>query len=363
MKARISEEVPFDFIRYANCWEDAEVLLKGLSPIPGARILSVASGGDNSFSLLSTNPSLVVAADINKTQLFLTELKKVSIQYLSYDNLLEFLGFAESNKRIQMFNDIKGLMSSDAQKYWSSHLEEINKGIINRGKFERYFQLFSKWILPLIHYSSATEELLRIKPEEEQKEYYRNHWNSWRWKLLFKLFFSRAVMGKMGRDPQFFSEVKVPVSTYIFLKAEKHLQSKDAQDNQILRYNLTGNFGTLLPNYLLPENIHSIKSNIERLVIREGYVHEVAKNFKAFHCMNLSNIFEYLSNKEYTETVSMLLETSEKGCKMGYWNLMVPRRISGTFPQKVSYQKELSQLLSQSDKGFFYNQFIIDVVV
>lgn len=363
MKARITDEVPFDFIRYANCWEDPDVLLKGLSPAPKDRVLSVASGGDNSLSLLAANPSLVVAADINKTQLFLIELKKAAIQLFSYDDILEFLGFKDCSKRTQMFYEIKEHMTYDAQKYWLSHITEIDKGIINRGKFERYFQLFSRWILPLIHSASTTEELLRIKPEEEQKDYYRKHWNTWRWRLLFRIFFSRVVMGKMGRDPQFFSEVKVPVSRYIFMKAERHLQSKEAQSNQVLRYNLTGSFGTLLPHYLLPENINTIKSNLERLVLREGYVHDVARDFGGFHCMNLSNIFEYLNNTEFRETASILLESAEKGCRLAYWNLMVPRRISGTFPQKVSYQKELSQLLTQSDKGFFYNQFITDLVI
>lgn len=43
-------------------------------------MLSVCSGGDNSFSLLTNEPSLVVAVDINKTQLYLAELKKWQLE-------------------------------------------------------------------------------------------------------------------------------------------------------------------------------------------------------------------------------------------------------------------------------------------
>ena len=73
-------DVNFDIIRYANCWEDADVLLEALSPNSDSKIMSIASAGDNCFSLLSTSPIKVVAVDISMPQLCLTELKKIAIQ-------------------------------------------------------------------------------------------------------------------------------------------------------------------------------------------------------------------------------------------------------------------------------------------
>ena len=58
-------EVRHDYIRYANCWEDADVLIEGLKVQPGDRVLSIGSAGDNSFSLLVNDPELLVAFDIN----------------------------------------------------------------------------------------------------------------------------------------------------------------------------------------------------------------------------------------------------------------------------------------------------------
>ena len=83
----------FDFIRYSTCWEDANVLCKALDVKKNDKVLSVCSGGDNSFSLLTNEPSLVVAVDINKTQLYLAELKKVAIRNLSQQATIEFLGY------------------------------------------------------------------------------------------------------------------------------------------------------------------------------------------------------------------------------------------------------------------------------
>lgn len=55
-------DADFSFVRYANCWEDANLLIKSLLPTAGKRILSIASAGDNSLSML-VEGSEVVAAD------------------------------------------------------------------------------------------------------------------------------------------------------------------------------------------------------------------------------------------------------------------------------------------------------------
>ncbi len=362
MNDKLTEKVSFDFIRYANCWEDAELLLKGLNPEPGSKMLSIGSAGDNSFSMLYSNPMMVVAVDVNKTQLYLIELKKAAIQTLSYDDLLIFLGFKNvvTEKRIMFFNQIKAFLSLEAKEYWTRNLEQIKKGIIDQGKFEHYFQLFSNKVLPWIHSKKRTEELLRVKSAEDQKVFYDKKWNTWRWRLLFKLFFSKYVMGKYGRDPEFLKEVNIPVGDFIFRKAEVHLQSVSAQTNFILRYNLTGSFGNLLPHYLRPEIYIKVKENINKLVIKEGYAEEAIKEYGAFNYMNLSNIFEYMNNELFSQTANQLIEGLLPNGLMCYWNLMVPRRISAIFPEQMTFQKELSNTLSESDNGFFYSKCIID---
>lgn len=95
----LDKKVDFSIIRYANCWEDPKVLLQGLAPKRSSKILSIASAGDNSFSLLVTNPELVVAVDVNLTQLYLVELKKAAIRSLDYEDILVFLGFHEGVDR------------------------------------------------------------------------------------------------------------------------------------------------------------------------------------------------------------------------------------------------------------------------
>jgi S-adenosylmethionine-diacylglycerol 3-amino-3-carboxypropyl transferase len=360
MEKELTEKVSFDFIRYANCWEDADILLAGLAPPSGAKILSIGSAGDNSFSLLCCRPSLVVAVDVNRTQLHLIELKKACIHLLAYEEILAFLGFHPSTQRKLIFTKIKKELSSSCAAYWEANLDQIESGIISQGKFEKYFQLFSKKILPWIHSPKTIQQLFAEKDAESQKLFYDKHWNTWRWKFLFKIFFSRFVMGKYGRDPEFLREVKVPVGTSIFNRAEKHLSSIAAQHNFMLRYNLKGDFENLLPHYLEPNNFQEVKKNLGQLEIFEGYAEDAIQKFGTFNSMNLSNIFEYMDQNLFRKTAAELLRATQPGGRIAYWNLMGPRLMSDYFKDELILKKELSAELSQRDKGFFYSNFIVE---
>ncbi len=362
MSDDLRQKVNFNIIRYANCWEDADILLEGLASAEGSKILSIGSAGDNSFSLLTTNPEIVVAVDINKIQLHLIELKKAAIKNLNYEEALQFLGFTPSKKRTELFQSIKDEMSLDAIHYWERNLSIIKTGVIYGGKFENYFRMFSGGILPWIHSKKTVAKLLSHKTKAEQQAFYKEKWNTWRWKLLFKIFYSKYVMGRYGRAPEFMKEVNVSVSQTIYNKAAAHLQLEEAQKNFILHFSLTGNFGTMLPHYIRKENYEIIKQNIDCLIIKEGMAQHAVQHYGKFEAMNLSNIFEYMDKKLFTATAEALLKGTEKNGKLAYWNLMVPSRVSEIFPEKVQFEKELSLALTKRDKGFFYNQFIVDKV-
>lgn len=354
------QHVDFNLIRYANCWEDADILSEALDIPKGKRILSIASAGDNSFSLLLKEPELLVAVDVSEVQLFLVELKKACITHLSQPETLRFLGFTEGTDRRLLFEKIRHSLSPEALEHWQNHFAQIEEGVIHQGKFERYFQLFVRKILPWIHSGKTIAALFKEKSAEAQKAFYRNTWNSWRWRLLFKIFFSRWVMGKLGRDPEFLKQVSVNVSDYIFSRAERELSGTQLFRNFILRYNLTAGFGNLLPHYLQAQNYERIKAQIDRLVVYRGFAEDAIETYGNFDAMNLSNIFEYLDTAQF-ETLSGKLHAGLKpGGTLAYWNLMVDRRISSLFPESLEYLTAFSETLKSKDKGFFYSNFIVE---
>src|SRR5437762_11455960 len=94
--SEIARKADFSVVRYAQCWEDADVLLAGLDVQPGDVCVSVASAGDNTLALLTRSPSRVVALDLNPAQLACLALRVAAYRGLSHPELLELIGSTPS---------------------------------------------------------------------------------------------------------------------------------------------------------------------------------------------------------------------------------------------------------------------------
>jgi S-adenosylmethionine-diacylglycerol 3-amino-3-carboxypropyl transferase len=68
-ETEIAGKASFEKIRYAQCWEDADILLEGLDIQEGDVCLGIGSAGDNCLSMLTRNPAKVIAVDMNPAQL------------------------------------------------------------------------------------------------------------------------------------------------------------------------------------------------------------------------------------------------------------------------------------------------------
>lgn len=362
----IQDRASFDFIRYSNCWEDAEILLQGLEPKRGDRILSIASGGDNSFSLLTSEPEMVVAVDLSPAQTALVELKSRAFAELAYEEMLAFLGFSESmpDQRAATYRGIRSGLSSEARGYWDGHDELIRKGVIHTGKFERYFGIFRTRVLPLVHRRSRVLDLMREKSLAEQERFYDQVWDTWRWKLMFRLFFSRVVMGRLGRDPELFRYVQGSVGDRIMERTRHALTAIPTSSNPYVRYILTGSFGNALPHFARREHFESIRSNLGALRIVLGSTEDGLRQFPGpYDGMNLSDIFEYMTPELTQETAISLAGACSDGARFVYWNMLAPRDLAALLPDRFRSLGPRAGALFRRDQAFFYQRLHIDEVI
>lgn len=365
MDKEIQNRAKFDKIRYANCWEDPELLLEAFDIKPSSKCISIASAGDNSLSLLVKNPEVVYAVDLSIPQIACCELKKYGIKFLDYESFLKLLGFKACDNRLEIYKSIEENLSNQSRIYFEHNPEIIENAIIHQGKFEHYFQLFANRIMPLVHNQKNLTELFLPKPLQAQKLFYDKTWNNWRFKALFKVFFNKFVMGKLGRDKEFFKYVDVKmISINIKERADRALRDVPTWNNPYVNYILLNNFEYALPHYAKEENFNIIKQNIDALEIKAGTINEIAKNSGIkFDCYNLSDIFEYMGKDLFKEVSMQLLSSADSGAKFCYWNMMVDRRISEILPNNFEYKKDLSETLYLKDRAFFYKNFIIDEVI
>ena len=180
MNNTIAKRADFSEIRYAQCWEDADVLLTALDIQPQHTCLSIASAGDNTLALLSRAPEQVIAIDLSLAQLACLELRVAAYTELAHHELLELIGSRTSTRREQLYRRCRPLLTASACAFWDTQANQIAAGIGGAGKFERYFALFRYRVLPLIHSQQNIKELLRDKPQDEREEFYEQVWDTWR---------------------------------------------------------------------------------------------------------------------------------------------------------------------------------------
>lgn len=357
------ENVDFEFVRYANCWEDPEILLEAFDIKPEDQIVSIASGGDNCFSLASAGPKRVLSIDVSKVQLYVVQLKKEAIRQLSREEFLEFAGFEGSDKRIDIYKSFCESLDRPVREYWDQQLEAIKNGIIHLGKFERYFQLFRETFLLQIHDQQIIDGLFAEKSDKEQLEYYNNSWFDPRWETMHSKFFGKDMLGEKGRDPEFLKQVKESVSESILLKEVAHLKSTSCQNNPFLFYILNNRFDERhLPHYVRKENYNNVKENIDSIVCEEGLLQNVLTKYEKSAHFNLSNIFEYMTMDQFKMVGEDIVQFALSGANIAYWNFMVYRSLPDVLHNKVSYDKELSEQLTKKDCGYFYDRFELDHV-
>jgi len=378
----------FSFVRYAQVWEDADVLLEALDIRPDDVCFSIASAGDNALALLSQGPEKVVAVDLNPAQLACLELRIAAYRLLSYEELLALIGTqtAEPNQeglRNQLYQRCRPELTPAAASFWDSRPEAIRAGIGHGGKFERYFRLFRRFVLPLIHKQNLVDQLLRGGSKEERERFYSESWNTRRWRLLFHLFFSRQLMGLLGRDPSFFRYVEGSVAKRILARTQHALTELNPSENPYLQWILKETHTTALPFALRRENFEKIRSHLDRLEWNQASIEEYLATHPGnqFSKWNLSDVFEYLSEAEYESLLRGIVHASRTNAvmqtgastfeppsyqnrsRMVYWNMLAPRSCPPSLRSQINPLSDLAQTLFQQDKAFFYSRLVIEEVV
>lgn len=361
----IARRADFSEIRYAQCWEDADTLLDGLDIQPGDTCLSIASAGDNTLALLSKRPGRVIALDLSDAQLACLQLRVAAYRELAHSELLELLGSSPSQRREELYRRCRSQLSPAARRFWDSRRAAIAMGIGGIGKFERYFALFRRRILPLIHSRTRVLQLLRGGSLEQRQEFYRRSWDTWRWRAMFSIFSSRTVLGHRGRDPHFFAYVQGSVARRLRERVGRGLTEVNPAENPYVQWILTGQHCSALPYALRAEHFTAIRENLQCLEWQRASLEDflAGAGRQSIDRFNLSDIFEYMSSEQYTNTLEQIAEVGRPGGRLAYWNLLVPRNCPPALAGRLTSLGERARQLQRTDKACFYSAFILEEIV
>lgn len=352
----------FSGIRYAQCWEDADVLLEALDIRAGDTCFSVGSGGDNTLSMLACAPARLVAVDLSPAQIAVIDLKAGAFRALSHAQALELVGIAPSDRRVALYETVRAGLAEPSRRFWDARLALIESGLSDAGRFERYLGLMRRWLLPLIHGRRELDALFVPRSAAERRRFYAERWNNRRWRLLLRLFVSRFVMGRLGRDPSFFRYVEQRVAPAILPRVEHALADLDPAANPYLQWIAYGRFPGPLPHAWRRENFEAIRAHVDRLELVVAPVEDClrAAPERQFDRFNLSDIFEYVSPAASERLFDDIVRCARPGARVAYWNMMVPRACPPRLVPRLQPQPALGEQLHRQAKAFFYGALHVD---
>jgi len=226
--------------------------------------------------------------------------------------------------------------------------------------------MFRDRVMPLVHSRGLIQELLVPKSAPERRSFYDNRWNNFRWRFMFRMFFSRTLMGFLGRDPEFFRYVEGSVSERILKRTEYALTELDPSANPYVHWILTGRHNAALqsglPAALREENFEPIRRNLDRLQWRRSSLEESLQGGDKFDCFNLSDIFEYMSPSSYEELLKLIVSSACPNARLAYWNMLAPRHRPESMAAVLRPLPELSSQLFARDQAFFYSALVVEEV-
>ncbi len=359
----IDAKASFEAIRYAQVWEDADVLAAALAPsAKGGALLSICSAGDNALALLTLDPARVHAVDFSPAQVACLRLRVGAYRRLDHPALLELLGSRPSARRPALLAEACADMEGPLRAFWDARRDEVAAhGAAGIGKFERYFRIFRTRVLPFVHGRRTVDAIFEPRDPDGRRAFLDGTWNSWRWRLLLKAFFSRAAMGRLGRDPAFFDHVEGSVSDHVARRIREAFVEQDPARNPYLHWLMLGTHGEALPLALRPESFGPIRDRLERLTWSTGSVVDAAKA-GAWDGFNLSDVFEYMAPAEFEAAYAGIAAGARPGARLAYWNMMAPRRRPDSQAGRIDEEGEVSRALHGADKAFFYSAFRVDAV-
>lgn len=363
MTSEIAGKAAFDRIRYAQLWEDADVLVDALQGESGRTYISICSAGDNALALLTLDPKRVIVVDLSTAQIECMKLRIAAIRVLDHAAFLELLGARPSLRRGDLLDRVCATMEPASRDFWSelkSDVKDFGAGGI--GKFEHYFRIMSTRLLPLVHSRKTIDDVFVSREPDARRRFHFERWNNWRWRLLLKVFFSRFAMGRLGRDPAFFDHVEGSVSDHVARRIVHAAVSLDPADNPYLHWILKGTMGRALPLAWRPENYQVIRSRLDRLDVRASSFENIVAEGVRADGFNLSDIFEYMDPTTFAAVYAQLLEVANPGARLVYWNMMAPRRVPDAVRDRIITRADIEARGKAMDKAFFYSDFVVEEV-
>ncbi len=357
----------FERILFAQCWEDSEMDRQALHLESGDVALVVTSGGCTALNLALERPDRIIAVDMNSAQTSLLELKIAGARALDHKEYLELLGVRPSRRRRELYRACRVHLSPDTSPFWDANEKLIQGNLLRSGRYEQYLGACRKLLL-VIQGPRRIQRLFELESAEDRRRFYREEWDGVRWRLFFRTFFSRRILGRFGLDPAFFTYVDGVTSfgEHFRRLAEHVIVDLPARDNYFLAQICLGRYldERAVPPYLRADNFDRLQRSVACIEPRTAELESMLQSLPggSVDAFGLSNVFEWVSPDVFERILGEIHRVGSPGARICYRNLLVRRTHPASRDGQFRPDRDLAARLLFQDRSFVYSNFEVATV-
>ncbi len=363
---------------YPQIWEDPEIDMEALALGPGARMVTIASGGCNALSYLTADPARVIAVDLNEPHAALVNLKMTGLRHMpNYQMFYQFFGLAEHPQNPRLYDRVlKEHLDQRSRRYWEKR-DALGRRRIRVFANNIYKHGLLGNFIGAGHKASATlgvklTDMLACRDQEEQKAHFDQH--------IAPMFDSRMVRWVSKQRASLFG-LGIPPSQYDSLVAEgdgdmavvlkrrlrKLLCDFPISENYfawqaLARRYAPGDDGPL-PPYLQSRHFSNLRDRVDRLSIEtisvtDRIAKEEAGSLDGFVLLDAQ---DWMTDEQLNALWTEITRAAKPGARAIFRTSDIPSLLPGRLKPELlaqwDYQEQRSADLGARDRSAIYGGF------
>jgi betaine lipid synthase len=173
MFAQVHDKIMFKFLNktwiYNVSWEDPRMDQRVFDLGEDDHIITIASAGCNVLDYIIEG-AMVTAVDFNLCQINLTELKKVAILNIEYDQFFEIFSMSNMDLLRELYpTKLRPYLSDVSVEFWDVGIHTV-KNFMYSGTSGQMSYLLFKWLFPIFGLDFIDRELARGTRSKELME-------------------------------------------------------------------------------------------------------------------------------------------------------------------------------------------------
>lgn len=360
------ERLVFHGIVFNMSWEDPEMDRQALQVGPGDTVISISSAGCNPLNFLCQNPERLISIDGNPAQNAVLELKLAAIETLPHEEFFNIFAAREPSVVTKYYRTrLRPEISDRSRAFWDKNLWMVRRGLYDYGKMGLAARIV-RFLLPRIGIRRhQVERFFELQSLAEQKRMYHDVVEPKLWGPVIKrLCESRWFMYLCGVHPTQLDLIdgRHGIYEYIRERIEYALTQVPIYDNYFLSVTATGRFrGTRVPPYLLEENFQTLRNNLDRVTVVNGWLGPYLDTQPegSIQKFNLLDIFDWMSPEVFEGTMRSVLRAAAPNARLiyrsGSYELEPPPAIRA----ELEPHSDLARRLFKIDRSATYGSFYV----